>query len=168
MPNGTTNALQVLASAVTPVVLVSATAILISGVNSRHISISDRMRTLSTEYRDVQTNEGRRTMIERQMWMFKKRIHLVSWAIRNLYAAAWCFVAEVLIISATLWRDSLVGATVPLFLVGIVLIMVAIAMQLLELHVSNRTLFLEVGEVMRLGKTERGEDKRHRNGIKHY
>jgi hypothetical protein len=165
MPNGTNNALQVLASAVTPVVLVSATAILISGVNSRHISIADRMRTLSNEYRDVQTNEDRRMIIEQQMWMFHKRIHLVSWAIRNLYAAAWCFVAEVLIISATLWRDSLVGATVPLFLLGILLIMVAIAMQLLELHVSNRTLLLEVGEVIRLSRTKRGEDKGRQNRI---
>lgn len=156
MPNGTNTALQVLASAVTPVVLVSATAILISGVNSRHISIADRMRTLSREYRDVQTNEDRRTLIEQQMWMFNKRIHLVSWAIRNLYAAAWCFVAEVLIISATLWRDSLVAATVPLFLLGIVLMMVAIVMQLLELHEANRTLFLEVGGVIALGRTKRG------------
>jgi len=39
--------LQVLAAAVTPVVMVSATAILISGVNSRYISISDRMRSLA-------------------------------------------------------------------------------------------------------------------------
>jgi hypothetical protein len=40
--------LRVLAAAVTPVVMVSAAAILISGVNSRYISISDRMRSLRT------------------------------------------------------------------------------------------------------------------------
>jgi DNA-binding transcriptional regulator YbjK len=161
MPNGTNNALQVLASAVTPVVLVSATAILISGVNSRHISIADRMRTLSSEYRDVRTTDDRRTIIEQQMWMFNKRIHQVSWAIRSLYAAAWCFVAEVLLISATLWRDSLVAATVPLFLVGILLMMVAIAMQLMELQEANRTLFLEMGELKQLSRTNRGESTRH-------
>ncbi len=47
--------LQVVASAVTPVVLVSATAILIGGVNSRHISISDRIRSLTAEYRNPGT-----------------------------------------------------------------------------------------------------------------
>jgi hypothetical protein len=60
--------------------------------------------------------------------------------------------AEVLIISATLWRDSLVSATVPLFLLGTLLAMVAIMMQLLELHESNRTLALEVEDVARLRK----------------
>jgi hypothetical protein len=148
----TNNALQVLASAVTPVVLVSASAILISGVTSRYISISDRMRNLSKEYRDAQTGADRRTCIERQMRLFHRRVYLISWAIRNLYAAAWCFMAEVLIISATLWRDSLVSATVPLFLLGTLLAMVAIMMQLLELHESNRTLALEVEDVARLRK----------------
>lgn len=141
------SALQILTSAVTPVVLVSATAVLISGVNSRHISISDRMRSLSKEYRDAPTTEERRGTIQQQMHMFYKRIHFVSWAIRSLYAAAWCFVAEVLIISATLWRDSLVAATVPLFLVGIGLLMLALALQLIELHEANRTLVIEVHDV---------------------
>ena len=36
--------LRVLAAAVTPVVLVSAAAILIGTVNSRYVAISDRMR----------------------------------------------------------------------------------------------------------------------------
>lgn len=145
-------ALQILTSAVTPVVLVSATAVLISGVNSRYISIADRMRTLSKEYRDAQTAEERRSTIQQQMHTFYKRIHLVSWAIRCLYAAAWCFVAEVLIISATLWRDSLVAATVPLFLVGIGLVMLAVALQLFELQESNRTLFIEVDDVTGFAK----------------
>ena len=37
--------LQVLTAAVTPVVLVSATAVLISGVNARYMSASDRIRS---------------------------------------------------------------------------------------------------------------------------
>jgi hypothetical protein len=44
--------MQVLTAAVTPVVLVSATAILISGTNARYISISDRIRALAHEYRE--------------------------------------------------------------------------------------------------------------------
>ena len=48
----TSDAMQVLTAAVTPVVLVSATAILISGTNARYISISDRIRALAHEYRE--------------------------------------------------------------------------------------------------------------------
>jgi hypothetical protein len=49
------NPLQVVASAVTPVVLVSATAILIGGVNARHVAIADRIRSLTAEFRNAAT-----------------------------------------------------------------------------------------------------------------
>ena len=81
------DAMQVLTAAVTPVVLVSATAILISGTNSRYISISDRMRALAHEYRDANCIEQRRITISREMLTFQHRIHLVSWAVRALYTA---------------------------------------------------------------------------------
>jgi hypothetical protein len=139
--------LQVVAAAVTPVVMVSATAILISGVNSRYISISDRMRGLSHEFRDPAATEERRQIIRRQMVIFTQRVYLVSWAVRTCYVAAGCFVTVALLISATLWRSMLITATLPLFLTGIFLILVAIVFQLLELQASNRTIHLEVEDV---------------------
>ncbi len=74
--------LQIVATAVTPVVMVSATAILAGGVNSRYISISDRIRTLSAEFRNHDTTEERRADISRQMSIFVRRINLVYWSIR--------------------------------------------------------------------------------------
>lgn len=143
----TNGALQVLAAAVTPVVMISATAILISGVNSRYIAISDRMRAISHEYRDRNTSPQRRSVLKSQLSIFTRRIELVSWAVRTLYVAAACFVSIALLISATSWRQMLVEVTIPLFLLGIVLIMVAICCQLLELHASNRTILLEVKDI---------------------
>ena len=140
--------LQVLAAAVTPVVMVSATAILISGVNSRYISISDRMRSLSHEYRDTTLSAERRDIIRRQMAIFRRRIALVSWAVRALYAATGCLVSITLLISTTLWRQILVWITLPLFLVAIFLIVIAIICQLLELQASNRTIFLETSDTI--------------------
>jgi hypothetical protein len=146
--------LQVVASAVTPVVMVSATAILISGVNSRYIAIADRMRALTHEYRDPNCSAKRCGDIRRQMVTFQLRIRLVSWSIRGLYAASGCFVTMALLISATLWRRMLAAATVPLFLAGITLIIVAIICEIFELQASNQTISLEVADVLRApGKT---------------
>lgn len=142
------DAMQVLAAAVTPVVLVSATAILISGTNSRYISISDRMRALAHEYRDANCTEQRRLTISREMLTFQYRIRLVAWAVRALYTAVGAFITDALIISATLWRHILAAATLPLFLVGILLIVLAIVCQLLELQSSDRTISLEISDIL--------------------
>lgn len=139
--------MQVLAAAVTPVVLVSATAILISGVNSRYISIADKMRSLAQEFRAHACPPPRRHVIGEQMMIFRKRIALVAWAVRVLYAAVACFISMALVISATLWRKMLETTTLPIFGLGILLIMAAIFFQMLELHLSNRTIALEIRDV---------------------
>jgi len=146
MPTGT-DPLQVLAAAVTPVVLVSATAILVSGVNSRYISIADKMRQLSQEFRSGQCTPERRASIASQMRIFETRIFLVAWAVRVLYASVCCFIAVAMVISATLWRKPLENITMPLFTTGILMILAAIICQLLELHLSNRTIALEVRDI---------------------
>jgi hypothetical protein len=140
--------LQIVATAVTPVVMVSATAILAGGVNTRYISISDRVRSLSHEFRDSQTSESRRADIKRQMSIFLRRIHLVSSAIRMCYVAMACFVLMALVITATAFRQMLIAITVPLFVIGIGFIITAIIFQLLELQASNRTILMEVKDVL--------------------
>jgi len=143
------NPLQIVASAVTPVVLVSATAILIGGVNARHIAIADRIRNLTAEYRNTATTPTRRASIERQLPIFRRRIQLASWAIRGLYFASACFVTMALIISATLWRQMLAIATVPLFVLGIVLLLFSIVCELWELQEADRTLYDEIADLER-------------------
>jgi len=140
------NPLQVVASAVTPVVLVSATAILIGGVNARHVAIADRIRSLTAEFRNPATTSERRAGIQKQLPTFQLRIRLASWAISGLYLASACFVTMALIISATLWREMLAIATVPLFIVGIVLLLGSIICELWELQAANRTLFEEISD----------------------
>jgi hypothetical protein len=77
---------------------------------------------------------------------FQLRIRLASWAISGLYLASACFVTMALIISATLWREMLAAATVPLFIVGIVLLLGSIICELWELQAANRTLFEEISD----------------------
>jgi len=129
--------------------MVSATAILISGVNARYISIADRVRKLAQEYRGDGVSAERRKNIERQMIRFHFRLHLVSWAARVLYASVACFVAIALVISMSVWSSLLEGATLPMFLFGLSLEGIAIALQLLELQVSNSTIHIESEDILR-------------------
>jgi hypothetical protein len=140
--------LQILAAAVSPVVLVSATAILISGSNSRYISIADRMRALAHEFREATSTPERKTTISREIVSFQRRIQLVAWAVRALYAAVGCFITVVIIISASSRHQTLSAATLPLFALGTTLIMTAIVCQLLELQISHRTICLEISDVL--------------------
>jgi len=139
--------LRVLAAAVTPVVLVSAAAILVSTVNARYIAISDRMRSLAQEYRQLAADPHRRQVIACEMVTFRLRVRLVSWAERALYASVACFTCVALIITATFWRNVLLAASLPLFTLGISLVAVAIVLQLLELQHANRTLTLDTEDI---------------------
>jgi hypothetical protein len=141
--------LQILAAAVTPVVLISAAAILISGVNARYIAIADRMRTLAREYRDPGVDARRREIIAQQMSTFWTRVRLVSWAERMLYFAVACFTSVALMISAAMGRSLLAAASLSVFTAGILFIAMAIVLQLLELQFSNRTLALETRDIVR-------------------
>ena len=139
---------KIVATAVTPVVMVSATAILISGSNARYTSISDRVRTLTQEFRQPGTSTERRSNIRQQIAIFHRRLHLGSWAARALYGAVACFVLIALLISLSLSKTILLEATPWLFLLGLVLIAGAILLQLLELQQSNRTIDLESADVL--------------------
>jgi Protein of unknown function (DUF2721) len=152
LPSEFADPLKVVATAVSPVVMVSATAILISGVNSRYISISDRVRNLAGEYRRSELTDLRRQVIRAQMVIFHRRLHLVSWAMRVLYGAAGCFVTIALLISLSIFRDFLQNATLPMFLLGLMLVLLAIVLQLIELQASNHTIDIESNDVLRDSK----------------
>ena len=150
--------LKIVATAVTPVVMVSATAILISGVNARYISVSDRVRTLAREYRADGVSDERRSTIRREMAVFHRRMHLVLWASRTLYTAVGSFVGVALLISISVSRPIWLGATLGMFLVGLLLVGLAIVLQLLELQHSGKTIEIEFTEVL-------GDDRNHRRKL---
>jgi Protein of unknown function (DUF2721) len=149
-----TEPLQIVATAITPVVMVSSTAILAGGINSRYMTIADRIRTLAREYRDTQTPEPRRVVISKQMVVFQRRVSLVSSAIRMCYVAMACFILMALVITATAFREMLVAVTLPLFLIGIGLLLTAIFFQLLELQAANLTIAMEVKDVLHGGQLD--------------
>lgn len=141
--------LRIVTTAVAPVVMVSATAILIGGANARYIAISDRIRNLAHEYRDRECAAARKANIRQQVTIFRYRMRLVSGASRLFYAAVACFIAVALLICLSTVRVMLTSVTLPIFVVGVVLVGVAIVLQFLEIQASHRTLDLEASEVIR-------------------
>lgn len=141
--------LAILTSAVTPVVMVSATAILISVVNARYSAVSDRVRNLAHEYRTDSIPPERRRVIREQVLIFRRRIRLVSWAVRLLFLAVGTFIAVALMISFSLWRHWFDMALPITFFVGLLLVSTAILLVFLELSESNRTIYMEAEDVIR-------------------
>src|SRR5580692_5704808 len=107
-----------IAAAVTPVVMISANAILIGAISSKHQAMSDRLRVLSAEWRSPDTGAARRDSIRAQVQLFTLRIAWISRAHFLLYVATACFLAMVLVIALTLESLSL-----PLLLGGVILML---------------------------------------------
>ncbi len=139
-PTATTMA--AIAAAVTPVVMISANAILISAISSKHQAMSDRLRILTAEWRSQDTSAVRRDSIRTQVELFSARIAWISRSHFLLYVATACFLAMVLAIAL-----SFEPITLPLLLAGVVLMLAAIFLELLDLRKARATIELESREV---------------------
>ena len=76
-----------ISAAITPVVMISANAILIGAISSKHQSMSDRLRALTAEWRNEATPVVRRDAIAGQVRLFNQRLRWVTWSHIVLYTA---------------------------------------------------------------------------------
>ncbi len=136
-----------IAAAVTPVVMISANAILIGAISSKHQSMSDRLRALTAEWRNGETSAERRGAIVRQVRLFYERLRWVTWSHIVLYAATACFIVMVIdiAISSSLesWRDISIG----LLIAGVTLMFTGIVLELLDLAKARRTVSIELNDI---------------------
>lgn len=130
----------------TPVVLVSASALMIVGVGNKHQNMSDRVRALAAEARAPQTSAERRAVIARQIELLRKRIHCVAMAHRMLYLSILLFLAMALVL---LFGPGTVAAGVALFIGGVLLILAAAIFEIVELSLARRTLDTELLDLKR-------------------
>jgi hypothetical protein len=140
--------LAMIGAAVTPVVMISTCAILISGVGSRHTELSDRIRALATEYRGTANGTPRRWVLHRELRTFMRRSRLTWLAHSFLYLAAADFAAAVLTTLNALRRPGWGQPTITLFIVGGVLLFGALLLMLWELLLAQRTLDWEAADVL--------------------
>ena len=139
--------MSAIAAAVTPVVMISANAILIGAISSKHQAMSDRLRTLAAEWRTPGVSGPRRDSIRAQIQLFTLRIAWISRAHFLLYVATACFLAMVMVIALTPAWPRLEWLSLPLLLGGVLLMLLAIVLELLELRRARATIELEGRDV---------------------
>lgn len=145
-PETTQGPLSLIASAVTPAVLISATAILLNGVATKHSNMSNRIRGVGAEYRNSATTSERRESIRSQVKWMDLRIRHIRRAHLSLYSAIACFVVMILVLTVTKVSQSWVYVSVPLFLLGVGLLLGGVLSELLELRLAHKTLGIELGD----------------------
>lgn len=134
--------MSAIAAAVTPVVMISANAILISAISSKHQAMSERLRALAMEWRSGNVTPARSQAIRTQVRLFANRIAWIARAHFLLYVATACFIAMVLAIALQIDFLSL-----PLLLAGVFVMLTAILFELLDLRKAQATLEVESREL---------------------
>jgi len=139
-----------LTSAVAPIVMVSAGGLLFNGVQAKNLHPSDRIRSLAAEYRHPETTPERRVMGTAQLGLFDRRIRLSQWALELPYMAILCFVAGSLLMASSLWvgPSALPAVIAGIFVLGVVLLFVALVLEFVEMWVGLKTVEMEVGETL--------------------
>lgn len=132
--------LPVVSAAVTPVVMVSAAALLTVGIANKHASMADRLRSLVSELRGGSWRPEEADNLHRQIALFRRRILLTSFAHRVLYLSIALYLVLVMLIAINITGSAAYG----IFLAATALVLAAVAAEFLELELGNRTLELEV------------------------
>jgi hypothetical protein len=136
--------LETIKTAVMPVVMIAAGSTLILGVGNKHQSMSDRIRALMADRRSSATSVERRQNIDRQIALFRKRIAYSALAHRLLYSAIALLLAMVLLMLLTPLKMPYPGMILLLFGFGVSAMLGGIVAEILELHLANKTLDLEM------------------------
>jgi hypothetical protein len=137
-----------ISAAVTPVVMISANAILINTISSKHQSMSDRVRSLTAEWRAHNTPVTRREAIAGQLRLFDERLRWITWSHIVLYAATACFIAMVMVIAASPALQVLSGASLAMLIAGVTLMFAGIVLELMDLAKARTTVRLEVKDIL--------------------
>ena len=142
-----TSTVDVIATAVAPIVMVSATGLLFIGAQTKNLHLADRVRDLMREYREARScndTEGRET-ISAQIVLFERRIRLSQRALELLYGAIVFFVTTTLLLAIAPWMGrtavpSPVSAGV--FILGIASLLLALVLEFLEMRTGLSTIVI--------------------------
>ena len=140
--------LSLISAAVTPVVMISACAILITGIANKHAGLSDRARALAAEYRAMSEESVRRPVLRRELRGFMRRSTL-SWLAHCLmYLATITFAATVLVALLGLRRPVWGRPTIVLFVTGTIVLVLALILEFAELLLAQATLHWETSDIL--------------------
>ena len=149
--------------------MVTACAILVSGILSHYAAINDRLRTLTHERLDLLRGPNgvlssafasadeyrieRLQEIDRQLPPLAGRLNLIHHALLAVYGAIMIFVLSMLVIALAALSNSSGLATTALlvFLLGTAAMLAGVLFVAMEIGQSNGAIQYEVHRVMQLG-----------------
>jgi uncharacterized protein DUF2721 len=136
---------DVIATAVAPIVMVSATGLLFIGVQTNNIHLADRARGLITEHRKAIRckDRGRREAVTAQILLFERRIRLSQRALELLCGAIVSFVMTTLLLAVTPWMGHTAvpsPVTAGIFILGIGCLLLALVLEFLEMRAGLSTI----------------------------
>lgn len=141
------NFASVINAAVAPVVLVTASAILLSGYSSKYANIADRLRDLAAEHRQPHTSPARSRVLRAQLRLFRKRIMAVWAASALLSFAVLLFLATVLLSIFSSHAAVLGRAGAVCLVSGLILIGGAVCFELYEIRLARRAVDAELSDI---------------------
>ena len=159
-----------IATIIAPVVMITASAILISGILAQYAQINDRLRTFARERLELlRTDDGglahsadlngayateRLRELDTQIPRLLRRYQVVHNAVLTMYCAVLLYVVTMFAIGAAYKLQSSAWATAALliFLTGMATMLVAVGLQAFYVYGANTSVQYETQRILKLGK----------------
>lgn len=143
------DALQPIAAAVTPAVMVSACGLIALGLDNQISRMASRLRDLAREHRDPELPPARRALVAEQVRVLDRRHGLYSRALLLVYGACFAFV-----VTSLLWLGQAFVAIptelpVILFALGVAMLAAMAVYVIASIALARSTISAEAAEVLR-------------------
>lgn len=164
------NVQSAIATIIAPVVMITACAILITGMLAQYAQINDRLRSFAKERLGLlRTDDGglagvadlsgayakeRLSELDAQIPRLLRRYRMVHNAVLTMYCAVLLFVVTMFAIAAAYALQSSAWATAALllFLAGMVTMLVGIGVQAVYVYGANASVQYETQRILDLGR----------------
>jgi cell division protein FtsB len=144
------HALQRIAAAVTPAVMVSACGLLALGLDNQAARMTTRLRDLAREFRSISGGQTARCAALRvEVTILARRHRFYVWALLCNYCALLSFVGTSLLALAAGVSEVPTGLPLLVFSLGVVLLALMAMFTLLAIRLSRVAIRLEEEEVLR-------------------
>lgn len=137
------DALQRIAVAVTPAVMVSACGLVALGLDNQVARMSARLRELAREHRDLPEGHARRRLVQPQVEAFDSRHRILTRALQLDYGALLAFVVTSFLELATGLLPVPPALPLATFAVGVLLLGGMAVFVMRSMHLARRALVLE-------------------------
>ena len=142
---------------IAPVVMVSACAILLTGLLSRYAGINDRMRAMARERFDLlgssdPLKRARLNVIDTQFPLLLQHHWLAHQSVLTVYLAVTIFILDMLAIAlaAVAYADWVGIMILALFVLGMAALFAGMVLMVMEIRTSHRAVHYEIMETLKL------------------